>query len=185
MIPDARVRYTKMVIKNSFMKLLKGQPLNKITVKEVCEMAEINRATFYKHYMNCFDLLEQIEDEMIAELKQLIQESQLKSSTDTFNKIFSKIKEDGEWYITLVSDYGDRTFPNRILNLCYEQMNPSIESLFPNMPKPEREWLYFFSASGCSGILSHWINTGMQEDAAELSKFIADLIEKISIVGIT
>jgi len=180
MISDARVRYTKMVIKNSFIKLLKKQPVNKITVKDVCELAEINRATFYKHYTDCFDLLKQIEDEMITDLDQLVQELPHKNHTDMFRKMFSKIKEDGELYITIASEYGDTTFPNRILNLCYEQANPSIESQFPNMTKTKQEWLYYFSASGCSGILNHWINTGMKEDVSELSIFMGDLLNLIS-----
>ena len=49
---DARVRYTRRVIKESFLALLHEKPINKITVKEVCEAAEINRATFYSHYTN-------------------------------------------------------------------------------------------------------------------------------------
>jgi len=180
MISDARVRYTKMVIKNSFIKLLKKQPVNKITVKDVCELAEINRATFYKHYTDCFDLLRQIEDELIAELEQLVQELPHKNHTEMFRKMFSKIKDDGELYITIASEYGDSTFPNRILNLCYEQMYPSFENQFPDMPNTKREWLYYFSASGCSGVLNHWISTGMKEDASELSKFIGDLLNRIS-----
>jgi len=169
-----------MVIKNSFIKLLKKQPVNKITVKDVCELAEINRATFYKHYTDCFDLLKQIEDEMISELRQLVQESQYIDNADMFKKIFSRIKEAGDLYITITSERGDSTFPNRILNLCYEQANPSIESQFPNMTKTKQEWIYYFSASGCSGVLNHWINTGMKEDASELSKFISDLLNRIS-----
>lgn len=47
---DARIRYTQRVLKESFLTLLKQKPVNKITVKEVCEMAELNRATFYAHY---------------------------------------------------------------------------------------------------------------------------------------
>lgn len=176
---DARIRYTKMVIKNCFMELLKCRPINKITVKDVCEAAELNRATFYKHYNDCFDLLKQIEDELISELQQLVQESHQKSSADIFNKIFSKIKEDGDLYIILSSENGDSAFPNRILNLCYEQANPSIESQFPNISKTKREWLYYFSASGCSGVLSHWFSTGMKEDTAELSEFISELLTKL------
>jgi len=177
---DARIRYTRMVIKDSFIKLLKKQPINKITVKDVCELAEINRATFYKHYTDCFDLLKQIEDVMIAELQQLIQEGPHKNHVDLFKKIFSKIKEDQELYIAIASEYGDTTFPNRILNLCYEQMYPSLEIQFPIMTKTKQEWLYYFSANGCSGILNHWINTGMKEDASELSKFMGDLLSLIS-----
>jgi len=164
-----------MVIKNSFMELLKDHPVNKITVKDVCEMAEINRATFYKHYTDCFDLLKRIEDEQIAELQQLIQESQHKNIADIFRKMFDKIKEDGDRYITLVSDNGDSTFPTRILNICYEQTNP-----FLNLSETKREWLYYFSACGCSGVLGRWINTGMKEDVSELSKFIGDLLTKIN-----
>lgn len=179
MISDARVRYTRMVIKNSFINLLKKQPVNKITVKDVCEIAEINRATFYKHYTDCFDLLTQIENEMIAELNQLVEELPRKNHTDIFIQMFNKIKEDGELYITLASENGDKTFPNKILALCYERIYASFESQFPRMPKHKREWLYYFSASGCSGILTHWISTGMKEDTKELSEYVSQLVEKL------
>lgn len=62
---DARIRYTQRILKESFLILLKQKPVNKITVKEVCEMAELNRATFYAHYSDCFALLESIEQELL------------------------------------------------------------------------------------------------------------------------
>ena len=49
---DARKRYTQMVLKQSFLKLLKEKPVNRITVKEVCALAQLNRATFYAHYIH-------------------------------------------------------------------------------------------------------------------------------------
>ncbi len=62
---DARVRYTQRVLKESFLSLLREKPINKITVKEVCELAELNRATFYAHYSDCFELMENIEQELL------------------------------------------------------------------------------------------------------------------------
>ena len=62
---DARVRYTQRVLKESFLSLLREKPINKITVKEVCELAELNRATFYAHYSDCFALMESIEQELL------------------------------------------------------------------------------------------------------------------------
>ena len=47
---DARVKYTKMVLKKALLELMQHKPVNKITVKEICERAELNRATFYAHY---------------------------------------------------------------------------------------------------------------------------------------
>ena len=64
---DARVRYTKQVLKNTLLGLLEKKPINRITVKEVCDIAQINRATFYSHYTDCFDLLEKIENEFMKE----------------------------------------------------------------------------------------------------------------------
>lgn len=67
---DARVRYTQRVLKESFLSLLRKKPINKITVKEVCELAELNRATFYSHYSDCFDLMEKIEQEILTAFEQ-------------------------------------------------------------------------------------------------------------------
>ena len=61
---DARKRYTQMVLKQSFLKLLKEKPVNRITVKEVCALAQLNRATFYAHYSDCFALMESIENSL-------------------------------------------------------------------------------------------------------------------------
>ena len=66
---DARKRYTQMILKQSFLKLLREKPVNKITVKELCELSQINRATFYTHYSDCFALLESIENELIDEFE--------------------------------------------------------------------------------------------------------------------
>ena len=52
-------------LKQSFLKLLKEKPVNRITVKEVCALAQLNRATFYAHYSDCFALMESIENELI------------------------------------------------------------------------------------------------------------------------
>lgn len=76
---DARIRYTKMVIKDAFIALLKEKPVNKVTVKEICGLAEINRATFYKYYSDPFDLLDKIESEMLSQLQ-----SSLKTSPRSF-----------------------------------------------------------------------------------------------------
>lgn len=65
---DARVRYTKMTIKNSLIELLVEKPISKVSVTELCKQAGINRATFYSHYVDIFDLYKQVEDELIAKV---------------------------------------------------------------------------------------------------------------------
>ena len=62
---DARIRYTQSVLKQALLSFLKEKPINKITVKEVCERAGLNRATFYARYSDCFALLEGIEEDQL------------------------------------------------------------------------------------------------------------------------
>ena len=62
---DARIRYTQSVLKQVLLSFLKEKPMNKITVKEVCERAGLNRATFDAHSSDCFALLESIEEDQL------------------------------------------------------------------------------------------------------------------------
>ena len=52
-----------MVIRESLFTLLRERPLKAITVKGLCELADINRGTFYSHYADLYDLVEQLEEE--------------------------------------------------------------------------------------------------------------------------
>ena len=69
---DARVRYTVHMIQNVFLELLKEKPVAKITVKEICGHAEINRSTFYKHYQDVYDLMEKLENEAVEAFEKLL-----------------------------------------------------------------------------------------------------------------
>lgn len=63
---DLRTERTKRSITNAFLELRKQKPIEKITVKELAELAYINKATFYTHYHDIYDLTDQIENEFMA-----------------------------------------------------------------------------------------------------------------------
>lgn len=63
---DLRTERTKRSIINAFIELRTKKPLEKITIKELSELAYINKATFYSHYHDIYDLSEQLENETIA-----------------------------------------------------------------------------------------------------------------------
>lgn len=70
---DRRTVYTRNVIKDAFKELLHKRKWNKITVKEICERAEIGRATFYLHYLDIRDVFEDILDDVLDEQMQVFQ----------------------------------------------------------------------------------------------------------------
>lgn len=169
---DARTRYTNMVIKNSFFQLLKEKPINKITVKSICELSEINRATFYRYYSDPYDLMKQIEAELILDLQKLIEKKDFEDIADIMIVILNKMRENCELYMILFSEHGDSTLTTQILSLCYQTSQSRIETMLPNMPKAQQEWFYYFLAQGCSSVLECWVRGGMREEPLEVSRFI-------------
>lgn len=172
---DARIRYTKMVIKDAFVALLKEKPLNKVTVKEICNLAEINRATFYKYYSDPYDLLNKMEQEIMLQLQENMKTG-VNNFRDVFILILMSIRADGERYQTLFSENGDNQFPGKIFSLYYEHIAKDASNQFPGLSPTQQEWLYYYVAHGCCGILQRWISDGMKESVENVSDFVDKLI---------
>ena len=66
---DRRVLRTKKNIRQAFLHLLSEKSLSQITVKELSDLADINRKTFYMYYSNIEDILAELEDELVQKLK--------------------------------------------------------------------------------------------------------------------
>ena len=93
---DARVRYTQRVLKEALLRLLRDKPVNKITVKEVCQLADLNRATFYAHYSDCFDLLDCIEKELVDAFGRLLTDSSPFDVRGLIEAIYTMIEQQEE-----------------------------------------------------------------------------------------
>lgn len=169
---DARVRYTNMMIRNSFFVLLREMPLNKITVKRICELSEINRATFYKYYSDPYDLLRKIETEQLGMLKEMVAQSAQGDVPQAIGIILGTLKKDQELYTVLTANGGDSTFPRKVFALCYEATQSRIHDAFPSLTEIQKEWFYYFLAEGCSSILNRWVQSGMKEDISAVSEFV-------------
>ncbi|MGN0569775.1 MAG: TetR/AcrR family transcriptional regulator, partial [Candidatus Fimenecus sp.] len=69
---DSRVKRTKKLIRKGLAELAKEKSINKITVKELTDLIEINRGTFYLHYKDIYDLVESIENSLYDEFNEII-----------------------------------------------------------------------------------------------------------------
>ena len=65
---DIRIEKTEKAIRNAFIELRSGKPLEKITVKELCQLAYINKSTFYSHYEDIYALSDALELETLASI---------------------------------------------------------------------------------------------------------------------
>ncbi len=65
---DNRIEKTKRSIYDAFIELRAKKALEKLTVKELCELAQINKSTFYVYYHDVYDLSDKIENEIVSEV---------------------------------------------------------------------------------------------------------------------
>ena len=82
---DIRVKKTRRAIQKAFIELLREKPVEKITVKEIAERAEINKTTFYAHYETLDALTDQMEQQTVQMVtEQMTGAQQLLEQPDVF-----------------------------------------------------------------------------------------------------
>ena len=172
---DRRVKYTKMVIRKSFLSILQNKPINKITIKEICEEADLNRATFYAHYADQYDLLHQIEAEFLEEIRSYLEAASYSGSEEEgieiLTKIFEYVKENADVCAVMLSDKGDIFFQKKVMMNMQTKFIPECAT-DKGMSQEDLEYLYTFVAVGCAGIIQKWMADGMKKSAREIAEMI-------------
>ncbi|MDO5409747.1 MAG: TetR/AcrR family transcriptional regulator [Lachnospiraceae bacterium] len=102
---DLRIQKTKTSIINAFIELRATKPIEKITITELSKLAMINKATFYKHYRDIYDLSESLEDEIIASILKSVPEPEklLSDPYDLSKDIFRATLSQSQLIHTLFS----------------------------------------------------------------------------------
>jgi len=90
---DRRVYKTKKAIRNAFAELMTKKDINDISVKDISDLADINRKTFYNYYGNVNQILEEIENEIVMTFETEMGNASLTSSMEDPFSVFSKLTE--------------------------------------------------------------------------------------------
>ncbi len=175
---DRRVKYTKMVLKESLIKLLEQKDISQISIKEICAVADINRATFYSHYNDQYDLLRKIEDELLNNINEhILAFGQKNSEINAIllaEKTFEYIKENAKLCKLLLSERGDFSFQKKIMMLVYDII---ISELTDNtkISKEDAEYIYSFTITGCVGIVQKWLDDDLRKSPYFMAETIINL----------
>lgn len=161
---DLRVRYTRTVIQESFLELLKEKPLNKITVKELCTAAGIHRGTFYKHYQDCYDLMEKIEEQALDELDGLLAGLKGQGFEQGILAVLEALKAHDRLFRLAPLCREDNQLVVRIVRRCYRYMMP----LLPVDPalaldEAQRKMSYTYLMGGSAAVIEYWLRSGMEQ----------------------
>ncbi|MCR5653555.1 MAG: TetR/AcrR family transcriptional regulator [Ruminococcus sp.] len=131
---DLRVKRTLKSIKEAFYQLRKKKPIKRISVKELSELAMINKATFYLHYKDVYDLSDKLENELISSVIDSVKKYDLRQGKMEFRlfaenlsrELVAHSKEIG----ILFSGYDN----NRFINHLEDKIKEYIFMTYPNIP---------------------------------------------------
>ncbi|TFD93610.1 MULTISPECIES: TetR/AcrR family transcriptional regulator [Jeotgalibacillus] len=175
---DHRKRYTRKVLKDSLISLLATKPISSITVKEICEMADINRSTFYTHYADHLDLLNKIEEEIIEDMNQYLQTYSYEAEEEAIQitqKILNYIIENKLVLQTLLQSNGSPTFEKKLMELTRQYMiNNWMKENVVNAE--ESRYLSTFVISGAIHVIKDWIEQDMDQSPEDLAKMINSFV---------
>lgn len=157
---------------------MQTRPIEKITVKEICALADINRGTFYAHFSSPHDLLQQIENELYEELARSLAVTSLRSGalSALLLELFGLIAKNEDLCRILFSEYGDKVFLRRIVDIARDKCMEEWHTQIPSVDSGTLNQLYTFIATGSVSLIQLWIQNGMT-DAPET---LATLLNRIS-----
>ncbi len=177
---DRRIRITKKAIRESLIELLQQYPIAKISVKMICEAADINRSTFYAHYSDQFDLLRKIQEETVENIREytinkFFITGQSEIAIPVLTKILEYAKEDRILFQVLLSDHCDTNFQKELISFAKEK---TLEELDEYVNKDERiiKYIELFEIAGILCIMQEWLNGGCMEEPDQLAEMIAKLL---------
>lgn len=178
---DRRVRYTKMVLKESLLELMQQKPISKISTTELCRLADINRNTFYAHYDSPEDLLNSIESELYEKWKTHSKEL---NGTNNLSSILAEscqnIRNSKELRIIVSPKYGDMNFLQKLIDVGREPVLENWVKAGIGKDDEQREMLYRFAVNGGLATIQNWLLEGMKKTPHEIAAFI----EKTTYSGI-
>lgn len=183
MAQDRRNRKTQNAIKEIFLKLLQKHSFYDITVQQIADLADINRGTFYFHYVDKYDLLEKMENEKINDIQTFITEQNKNAVSDSPKDIvhnimaylIEHIDHHLEFYKTMFNIGQVSMLQEKLYQMIFDHLSSykNINNTIGDIPL-----LYFTSYVSGAGIsfIKHWIQDENRIDKSHLIKHFTTIV---------
>lgn len=160
---------SKQLIREAMITLLNKKSLTEITVSDIVKTANINRGTFYNHYGNPIDVLEEIKEELMQKLSSALMLSKEKKDVDTFlNTIIEHFKRNEEEYRKIID-----AIPMSVIDKMKQELINEIAMLKPDIDNLSLSLI----VNGIAGLyldyLKDKVNFSYDEIAKTLKEFIS------------
>ena len=181
---DPRTRKTKRAIRNAFAKLLSEKEIDQITVRDISELAEINRKTFYRYYGGIYQVIEEIENEVVSTFESVIKDIDLKNVLEDPYQIFERltaiINSDIDFYGYLLSMQKNVSLVSKVTAMMKEKTKKTIVEQL-EIEGQLAEVILEYVLTGMISVYQQWFLSGRRASI----KTISDIISLMSFHGLS
>ncbi|MEZ4628762.1 MAG: TetR-like C-terminal domain-containing protein [Eubacteriales bacterium] len=176
---DRRVRKTRMQLRTGLTQLMHEKAIKDITVRELAQLVDINRCTFYLHYRDIYDMVEQVEKEVASEFEAMVNshppEELEEKPINLLIDLFTFFHTNADLCSALLGGNGDMSFVNHLIALLREHV---LEFWRLTQRKGSEQYEYYFSfiASGFIGVIREWYANDMAEPVPQMAAMAEHLI---------
>jgi AcrR family transcriptional regulator len=172
---DRRIRHTKRAIKNAFLELMDEKPVDKISVTELCERADINRSSFYAHYVDYSAFIDELECDIVR--KQIDAFSVLYSTPNypvtIIEDIVKLIRTNKEMKLILM-DYGKHRGA-LLEEYLHERVLP-VWLQSGDISSAHAELLFAYVVRGGYAVLKQWYDSRFELPEKEVCRLLTTVI---------
>lgn len=176
---NQRARLTRMLMKQAYLELMHQTAPGKITVKDICAAAQLNRSTFYLHYNEPNDILIELEDEAIAQVSEALMdisafEDGAPDAMEYLLGFLRYIQKNDDLFRTFLVENPDPHF-RRKLQDCTREI---IEQWFAvDLKKEFKEGAYLYLVSGSMELLAEWIRSNYRMSEKDMGLILFGMCE--------
>jgi AcrR family transcriptional regulator len=173
---DRRTIKTRKAIYNALMELLIEKPLHKITVQDISTTADINRATFYKHFLDIYDLYDQMEQDILIEWGMLVLKLQELRSKEFFDNLAGYVEKNQNVFKMVFSSNAPgqlRAKFEKILDGLLKKIES--EKKGANLKDIKLTYQTWYRSQGCIAILTKWVEDGLVQPKDFIVKTLSEL----------
>ncbi|MDL2219933.1 TetR family transcriptional regulator C-terminal domain-containing protein [Ruminococcaceae bacterium OttesenSCG-928-O06] len=176
---DRRVRLTKLAICESLVELMQTYPISKISVKMLCEAADINRSTFYAHYKDQYALLHAVQQGVIEDVKRQVFSTQFFDASEgaqqVLEHLFAYGKENAALIRVLLNENGDASFHSELMELAQEKIMAEMQVGGPP-PAYVTQYLKHFILGGMLSIMRYWLDGNCAQPPEVVAALMIQLV---------
>lgn len=172
---DRRSKFTRMVVKQSLLRLMEHKPLNKITVAEVCEGAEIYRGTFYNHFYDVYDVYEDIKLDLMNEIEERLNQVKVYDlDMQFFKEIMLLIYRNRDMCRLLIDPKNNPNFLQEILVAIRERFLKTWVEAFHETSPRTLDYIFHFNINGSIAIIASWLQGDMRESLDDVAELVGE-----------